>query len=92
MNKMDLIDHVASAASLTRADATAALDAVTLGITKALSRGEDVRLVGFGTFVVKDREARIGRDPKTGKPLNISASRAAGFKAGAALKEALNKA
>lgn len=91
MNKMDLVDHIAAAANLSKAESVAALEAVTGGITKALKRGDDVRLVGFGTFAVKSRDATTGRNPKTGAPIAIAASKSAGFKAGAGLKEELNK-
>ena len=92
MNKSDLVDHVAASVNLSKTDAAAALEAVMSGITKALKRGEDVRLVGFGTFAPKNREAGMGRNPKTGAPIKIAASKSAGFKAGATLKEELNKA
>ena len=92
MNKMDLVDHVATAANLSKADAAASLEAVMSGITKALKRGEDVRLVGFGTFSPKHREAGTGRNPKTGAPIQILASTSASFKAGTGLKDELNKA
>ncbi|MBV1701652.1 MAG: HU family DNA-binding protein [Hyphomicrobiales bacterium] len=92
MNKMDLVDHVAAAANLSRAEATAALDAVVGGITKALVRGDDVRLVGFGTFAVKHRKAGMGRNPKTLEAIAIPASRSATFKAGTGLKDSMNKA
>ena len=91
MNKMDLVDHIAAGANLSKADAAAALDAVVGGITKALKRGDDVRLVGFGTFTVKHRKASTGRIPKTGAPIEIPASRSAGFKAGSGLKDEMNK-
>ncbi len=90
MNKMDLIDHVASEAELSKAHATAALEAVIDGISKALKKGEEVRLVGFGTFSVKDRAATVGRNPSTGQEIQIAASKNARFKAGTGLKEALN--
>ena len=91
MNKADLVDHVAASVNLSKADAAAALEAVMGGIAKALKRGEDVRLVGFGTFSPKFREAGIGRNPKTGEVLQLPASSSASFKAGQALKDELNK-
>lgn len=91
MNKMDLVDHIAAVANLSKAESAAALEAVVGGITKALKRGDDVRLVGFGTFVVKHREATTGRNPKTGAPIEIAASKSAGFKPGSGLKEEINK-
>ncbi len=90
MNKAELIDAIADRAGLTKADATRALDAFTGVITGALRRGDVVSLVGFGTFQVKKRAARIGRNPKTGAELKIKASKAPTFKAGKALKDAVN--
>ncbi|AZC02017.1 HU family DNA-binding protein [Acinetobacter baumannii] len=90
MNKSELIKHIASTASLTQAQATAALNALESGVTKALAAGEDVALIGFGTFTVKKRAARTGRNPKTGEELQIAASKVPSFKAGKALKEAVN--
>ncbi|EPL0707270.1 HU family DNA-binding protein, partial [Acinetobacter baumannii] len=72
------------------AQATAALNALESGVTKALAAGEDVALIGFGTFTVKKRAARTGRNPKTGEELQIAASKVPSFKAGKALKEAVN--
>ena len=91
MNKADLVDHVSESGNLSKADAASALEAVMSGITKALKRGEDVRLVGFGTFSPKHREAGVGRNPKTGEALQLAASTSASFKAGQALKDELNK-
>ncbi len=90
MNKAELIDAVADAANLSSADATRAVEGVFDCITATLARGDKVTLVGFGTFSVKDRKARTGMNPRTREPIEIPASRAAGFKAGKALKEALN--
>ena len=90
MNKGELIDAVAAAADLSKADATRAVDAVFDTITGALKGGDAVSLVGFGTFSVKQRAARNGRNPQTGQPLFIPASKAPGFKAGKALKDAVN--
>ncbi len=90
MNKGELIEAVAAAADLSKSDATKAVDAVVDGITKALQKGDQVSIVGFGTFSVKDRAARTGRNPATGETIQIAASRAPGFKAGKALKDAVN--
>lgn len=90
MNKSELIDAVAEAADLTKADAGRALDAALDAITSALKKGEQVALVGFGTFAVKERAARTGRNPQTGAEIKIAASKAPAFKAGKGLKDALN--
>ena len=90
MNKAELVDAVASAASLSKADAGRAVDAVTGSIASSLSRGEQVAVVGFGTFSVKHRAARMGRNPRTGEAIQIQASNVPGFKSGKALKEAVN--
>ena len=90
MNKGELIDAVASAAELSKADATNALEAVLDTITQTLKAGESVNLVGFGSFTVKHREAREGRNPRTNEPLQIPARNVPGFKAGKALKDAVN--
>ena len=90
MNKSDLIDSIAKESGLTKADATKALDGTMEAIKKALKDGETVSLVGFGTFAVKDRAARTGRNPKTGEPLQIKASRIPSFKAGKGLKDAVS--
>jgi DNA-binding protein HU-beta len=90
MNKGDLIDAVADTSGLSKADATRAVDGVLDTITAALKRGDQVSLVGFGTFSVKARSPRIGRNPRTGESINIPASNAPGFKAGKALKDAVN--
>lgn len=90
MNKNDLIGTVADAAGLSRSDATKAVESVFDTITGALSRGDDVRLVGFGTFSVSKRKASTGRNPRTGEPMNIKASSQPKFKAGKGLKDAVN--
>jgi len=90
MNKTELIDAVAGATDLSRADATRATDAVLDSIVGALSRGDQVALVGFGTFTVRERAARAGRNPQTGETIQIQASRTPGFKAGKAFKDAVN--
>ncbi len=90
MNKAELIDMVASSADLSKASATNAVDAVLSGITKCLQQGDSVTLVGFGTFSVSERAARTGRNPRTGEAITIPASRSPKFKAGKALKDAMN--
>jgi DNA-binding protein HU-beta len=90
MNKGELIDAVAAAAGLSRADATKAVDGTLDAITSALAGGGAVSLVGFGTFSVKSRAARMGRNPRTGEAIQIAASKVPGFKAGKALKDAVN--
>ena len=90
MNKSELIDAVASETDLSKADATRATDAVLDSITSALSKGDQVTLVGFGTFSVRERAARAGRNPQTGETIQIKASKSPGFKAGKALKDAVN--
>ncbi len=90
MNKGELIEAVAGAADMSRADATRAVDAVLESVTRTLAGGGSVSLVGFGTFSVKARAARMGRNPRTGEAIQIKASSVPGFKAGKALKEAVN--
>ncbi len=90
MNKSELIDQVADAADLSRASAGRAVDAALDAITGSLKQSEPVSLVGFGTFLVRERAARKGRNPQTGENIDIAASRAAAFKPGKALKDALN--
>jgi DNA-binding protein HU-beta len=90
MNKGELVDSVAGAAGLSRADATKAVDAVLDSIQGTLSNGGSVSLVGFGTFSVKARAARAGRNPRTGETIQIKASNVPGFKAGKGLKDAVN--
>lgn len=90
MNKSELIDAIAASADITKADAGRALDAAVESITNALKAGEQVTLVGFGTFLVKERAARTGRNPQTGKEISIAASKVPGFKAGKGLKDAVN--
>ncbi len=90
MNKSELIDAVSNRAGLAKADATRAVDAVFDTIGSALKGGDSVALVGFGAFGVKARAARTGRNPRTGEPLNIAASKMPVFKAGKALKDAVN--
>jgi DNA-binding protein HU-beta len=90
MNKGDLIETVAEQAGLSKADAGRAVDAIVESITDALKKGSQVSLVGFGTFSVKKRAARTGRNPRTGETIQIKASNVPGFKAGKALKDAVN--
>lgn len=90
MNKKELVSHIAESADLSQQRATATLNATVDIITTALKEGDDVALVGFGTFKVNPRAAREGRNPKTGEVIQIAASNAPVFKAGKALKEALN--
>ncbi len=90
MNKSELVDAVAAATSGTKADAQAHVDAVLDSITRALQRGDKVALTGFGTFEVRNRAARTARNPQTGATIYVQASKAPAFKAGKALKEAVN--
>lgn len=90
MNKQDLVASVAEAADLSKAKAATAVDAVIDAIKSSLQGGNDVRLVGFGTFTVAERAATTGRNPRTGEPIQIPASKQPKFKAGKELKEAVN--
>lgn len=90
MNKTDLIDAVASEADVSKAEAARVVDALIDSITRALKKGDTVTLVGFGTFQVRERAARSGRNPKTGETIKIGASKNPAFKAGKALKDAVN--
>jgi DNA-binding protein HU-beta len=90
VNKNELVDAVASAASLKKAEATKAVDAVFDSITDSLKKGDEVRLVGFGTFTVSKRNASEGRNPRTGEKIQIAASKQPKFKAGKGLKDAVN--
>ena len=90
LNKQELVANVAEQASLTKKDAEKAVNAVFETIKGALSEGDKIQLIGFGTFEVKDRAARKGRNPQTGKEIEIAASRNPVFKAGKALKDAVN--
>lgn len=90
MNKSELIDVIADTADISKASAARALEAAIEGITGALKAGDQVVLVGFGTFQVKERGARQGRNPQTGATMTIAASRVPGFKAGKALRDAVN--
>ena len=90
MNKNDLIGAVAEASGLSKSDASSAVEGVFDAITQSLSKGDEVRLVGFGTFSVAKRKASTGRNPRTGEPMNIPASNQPKFKAGKGLKDAVN--
>ena len=90
MNKSELVDAIASGADISKASAGRALDSMVNAITESLTKGNPVALVGFGTFSVKDRAARQGRNPQTGATIQIPAARVPGFKAGKGLKEAVN--
>lgn len=90
MNKSELVDAIAESSGLSKADSTKALNAFIESVTGAVARGDDVVLVGFGTFSVKERAERDGRNPKTGETIKIAASKSVGFKAGKALKDAVN--
>ncbi len=90
MNKSDLVDAIAADSGLSKADAGRALDGFTSAVTKALKKKDSVSLVGFGTFSVKHRAARDGRNPRTGETIKIKASNNPSFKAGKALKDAVN--
>lgn len=89
MNKTELIDAVAESADLTKAESQRAVDAVIAAVTKALKGGDAVTLVGFGTFQVRDRAARTGRNPKTGESMKIKASKTVRFVPSSALKGSL---
>ncbi len=90
MNKGEFVDAVAAKGSMSKADAATAVDAVLDSVMDAMQNGDQVTLVGFGTFLVRKREARTGRNPRTGEPLQIAASNVPSFKAGKALKDAVN--
>ena len=90
MNKSELIDAIAASADIPKASAGRALDAMINTVSTALADGDQVVLVGFGTFSVKERSARTGRNPQTGDPIEIPAAKIPSFKAGKALKDAVN--
>jgi DNA-binding protein HU-beta len=90
VNKSELIDAIADGADISKASAGRALDSVLEAVTNALKKGDQVSLVGFGTFAVKHRPARTGRNPQTGNEIQIAAANVPGFKAGKALKDAVN--
>ena len=89
MNRLDLAGRVATEVSLSKADAEVAVNAVLEAISDALAKGESVSVAGFGTFSVKHRAARQGRNPRTGEPIEIAASTVPAFKAGKALRDAV---
>ncbi len=91
MNKLELVSAVAEQANLTKKDAEAAIKAMLGTIEDSLKKGEKVQLVGFGTFEVRERAARTGRNPQTGAEMKIAAAKVPTFKAGKALKELINK-
>jgi len=91
MNKTELIDQIANQADLSKAAAAKALEAVLEGITTGLKEGGPVMIVGFGTFMVKTRSARVGRNPSTGAEINIGATKVVTFKAGKVLKDAVKE-
>ena len=90
MNKTELIEEIAKEAGISKAAAGKAVDAFTASVTTAVKGGDTVTLIGFGTFGVSERAARTGRNPQTGKEIKIAARKAPSFKAGKALKDALN--
>lgn len=90
MNKTELIEHIAKHADISKAAATRALESTIDAITATLKNGESVSLVGFGTFAVGDRAARVGRNPRTGVALKIKSAKVPKFRPGKALKDALN--
>ena len=90
MNKSELVDQIAKTADVTKAEAERTLNALVETVTKALKSGDDVALIGFGTFKVSNRAARTGRNPRTGETINIPAARVPKFSAGKALKDAVN--
>ena len=90
MNKSELIEAVADAAGLTKADAGRAIDATVAATTDTLSIGDSLSLIGFGTFSISERAARTGRNPRTGEAIQIKAAKLPKFKAGKALKDAVN--
>lgn len=89
MNKTELVAAVAAKAGISKKDADAAVAAVFASVTDALAKGEKVQLIGFGTFEVRERAAKEGRNPRTGETIKIAASKVPAFKAGAALKDAV---
>lgn len=90
MNKSDLVEKMAEAADIPKSAAARALDGLTDAITEGLKEGDSVSLIGFGTFTVRERAARTGRNPQTGASIEIAASKTPTFKAGKALKDAIN--
>ncbi|MBG3128626.1 MULTISPECIES: nucleoid-associated protein HU-beta [Proteus] len=91
MNKTQLVDKIAANADISKAAAGRVVDALVASITESLQKGDDVALVGFGTFTVRDRAARTGRNPQTGKEIQIEAAKVPAFRAGKGLKDAVNQ-
>ncbi len=91
MNKTELVDEISKETGLTKKDSEAALKSFIGVVSKELSKGDDVQIIGFGTFSVGERAARSGRNPKTGETIKIAASKSPKFKPGKALKDAVNK-
>ena len=91
MNKTQLIDKIAANADISKAAAGRVVEAMVASITESLLKGEDVALVGVGTFTVRDRAARTGRNPQTGKEIQIAAAKVPAFRAGKGLKDAVNQ-
>ena len=91
MNKTELVNAIAAKTGLSKKDSDAALAATVEAITEALKAGDKVALIGFGTFEVRERSARTGKNPATGETIEIAACKAPAFKAGKALKDAVNK-
>ena len=91
MNKAELVAAVAEKTDFTKKDAELAINALVASIEEALVKGEKVQLIGFGTFETRERAARMGKNPQTGEAVEIAACKAPAFKAGKALKEAVNK-
>lgn len=89
MNKSELVNSVAEGADISKAAAARAVDAMMTSVQEALSKGEQVTIIGFGTFSIRERAARQGRNPQTGKAMKIAASKSVGFKAGKQLKDAV---
>ena len=90
MNKTELIEHIANNADISKAAAARALESTIEAVKKTLKKGGTVSLVGFGTFAVRERAARTGRNPQTGKEISIPAAKVPGFRAGKGLKDAVN--
>lgn len=90
MNKSELIDEVSAKSGLTKADTDRAFKAFVDVISEAMAKGDQVALVGFGTFLVRERQARAGRNPRTGETIEIASAKIPSFKAGKALKDAVN--
>lgn len=90
MNKQELVSAIAQSAEISKADAAKALSATISAITNAMAKGDKVQLVGFGTFEVRTRAARTGKNPRTGEAIEIAASKVPSFKAGKALKDTIN--